>query len=126
MVLEENFHVCIIISKLPSSWKDFHTNMMRKKEDIPLEKLLHCIQVEEKSNEKDKKEELVKKAHVAKMKFKKKLFSPKKKKKQYERLSTSTRKTLLHLWQTWTYGTSMSFQEKQARQEYQKKERRQR
>ncbi|KAJ1414720.1 Transcriptional coactivator p15 [Sesbania bispinosa] len=46
MSIEENFHVCVIISKLPLSWKDFCIKLMRE-EYLPFWKLMERIRIEE-------------------------------------------------------------------------------
>lgn len=44
--IDDNFHVSVIISKLPPSWKDFCIRLLRE-EYLPFWKLMECIQVEE-------------------------------------------------------------------------------
>ncbi|KAJ1413764.1 Transcriptional coactivator p15 [Sesbania bispinosa] len=46
MSIEENFHVCVIISKLPLSWKDFCIKLMHE-EYLPFWKLMERIRIEE-------------------------------------------------------------------------------
>jgi len=46
--MDDNFHVSVIISKLPPSWKDFCIKLLRE-EYLPFWKLMECIQVEEES-----------------------------------------------------------------------------
>ncbi|CAK8544925.1 unnamed protein product [Lathyrus sativus] len=48
MHIEENFHVSVIISKLPLSWKDFCIKLMRE-EHLPFWMLMECITIEEES-----------------------------------------------------------------------------
>lgn len=48
MFLDDNFHVSLIISKLPPSWKDFSIKLMRE-EYLPFWKLMERIQIEEES-----------------------------------------------------------------------------
>ncbi|WVY92369.1 hypothetical protein V8G54_031457 [Vigna mungo] len=44
--IDDNFHVSVIISKLPPSWKNFCIRLLRE-EYLPFWKLMECIQVEE-------------------------------------------------------------------------------
>ncbi|XP_024625602.1 uncharacterized protein [Medicago truncatula] len=46
MHIEENFHVSVIISKLPLSWKDFCIKLMCE-EHLPFCKLMECVTKEE-------------------------------------------------------------------------------
>ncbi|KAL2345909.1 hypothetical protein Fmac_007194 [Flemingia macrophylla] len=46
MFIDDNFHVSVIISKLPPSWKDFCIKLMRE-EYLPFRKLMERIQIEE-------------------------------------------------------------------------------
>ncbi|TKY61252.1 RNA polymerase II transcriptional coactivator KELP [Spatholobus suberectus] len=48
MFIDDNFHVSVIISKLPPSWKDFCIKLMRE-EYLPFWKLMERIQIEEES-----------------------------------------------------------------------------
>ncbi|KAK7332736.1 hypothetical protein VNO80_29491 [Phaseolus coccineus] len=44
--MDDNFHVNVIISKLPPSWKNFCIKLLRE-EYLPFWKLMECIQIEE-------------------------------------------------------------------------------
>ena len=48
MFIDENFHVSVIISKLPLSWKGFCIKLMRE-DYLPLWKLMERIRIEEES-----------------------------------------------------------------------------
>ncbi|MCH85295.1 RNA polymerase II transcriptional coactivator KELP [Trifolium medium] len=48
MPIEENFHVSVIVSKLPLSWKDLSIKLMRE-EHLPFWKLMELITKEEES-----------------------------------------------------------------------------
>ncbi|XP_045789879.1 uncharacterized protein LOC123884742 isoform X2 [Trifolium pratense] len=48
MPIEENFHVSVIVSKLPLSWKDLSIKLMRG-EHLPFWKLMELITKEEES-----------------------------------------------------------------------------
>ncbi|XP_058740659.1 uncharacterized protein LOC131612934 isoform X2 [Vicia villosa] len=48
MHIDENFHVSVIISKLPLSWKDFYNKLMCE-EHLPFWKLMERITIEEES-----------------------------------------------------------------------------
>ncbi|XVE73698.1 hypothetical protein DITRI_Ditri11bG0139700 [Diplodiscus trichospermus] len=48
MTIDENFHVSVIISKLPPSWKDFCVKLLRE-EHLPFWMLMDRIRVEEES-----------------------------------------------------------------------------
>lgn len=48
MYIEENFHVSVIISKLPQSWKDFSIKVIRE-EHLPFRVLMERVRIEEES-----------------------------------------------------------------------------
>ncbi|XP_019440448.1 PREDICTED: uncharacterized protein LOC109345725 [Lupinus angustifolius] len=48
MSIDENFHVSVIISKLPLSWKNFCIKLMRE-EHLPFWKLMERVRIEEES-----------------------------------------------------------------------------
>ncbi|CAL5397688.1 unnamed protein product [Camellia sinensis] len=54
MWVDENFHVSAIISKLPSSWKEYRMKLMRE-EFLPLKMLMYRLSVEEESRNRAKK-----------------------------------------------------------------------
>ncbi|GKU87926.1 hypothetical protein SLEP1_g2253 [Rubroshorea leprosula] len=56
MMIDENFHVSAIISKLPPSWKDFSIKLMRE-EHLPFWMLMDRVRVEEESRNGDKQGE---------------------------------------------------------------------
>ncbi|XP_075476708.1 uncharacterized protein LOC142518018 [Primulina tabacum] len=56
--IDENFHVSVIISKLPPSWKEFRTRLLHE-EGLPLNTLMHLLQVEEESRNCHKKELII-------------------------------------------------------------------
>ncbi|KAK8711358.1 hypothetical protein V6N13_146642 [Hibiscus sabdariffa] len=56
MMVDENFHVSAIISKLPPSWKDFCTKLMRE-EHLPFWILMERVRVEELSRHRVKQAE---------------------------------------------------------------------
>ncbi|KAK6239702.1 hypothetical protein QUC31_005171 [Theobroma cacao] len=56
MMIDENFHVSTIISKLPPSWKDFCVKLMRE-EYLPFRMLMDHIRVEEESRNRVKQAE---------------------------------------------------------------------
>ncbi|XP_021280140.1 uncharacterized protein LOC110413599 [Herrania umbratica] len=56
MMIDENFHVSTIISKLPPSWKDFCVELMRE-EYLPFRMLMDHIRVEEESRNRVKQAE---------------------------------------------------------------------
>uniref|UniRef100_A0A2N9IN53 Uncharacterized protein n=1 Tax=Fagus sylvatica TaxID=28930 RepID=A0A2N9IN53_FAGSY len=56
MLIEENFHVSVIISKLPSSWKDFCIKVMCE-EYLPFRKLMDYLRIEEESRNQEKQGE---------------------------------------------------------------------
>ncbi|KAH7578060.1 hypothetical protein JRO89_XS01G0335700 [Xanthoceras sorbifolium] len=53
MMIDENFHVSVIISKLPPSWKDFCVKLMRE-EYLSFGMLMDHIYIEEESRRQDK------------------------------------------------------------------------
>ncbi|XP_028126393.1 uncharacterized protein LOC114323108 [Camellia sinensis] len=55
MWVDENFHVSAIISKLPSSWKEYRMKLMRE-EFLPLKMLMYRLSVEEESRNRAKEE----------------------------------------------------------------------
>ncbi|XP_052211603.1 uncharacterized protein LOC127814252 [Diospyros lotus] len=63
MGIDENFHVSVIISKLPPSWKDYSKKLMQE-EFLPLNVLIHRLSVEEESRHRANKEGRFVKAHV--------------------------------------------------------------
>ncbi|KAL6569641.1 hypothetical protein OROMI_014155 [Orobanche minor] len=50
--VDESFHVGVIVSKLPHSWKEFRIRLMRE-DFLPLNMLMHRLQVEEESRRKE-------------------------------------------------------------------------
>ncbi|XP_073030817.1 uncharacterized protein [Primulina eburnea] len=56
--LDENFHVSVIISKLPPSWKELRTRLLHE-EGLALNTLMHLLQVEEDSRNCHKKELII-------------------------------------------------------------------
>lgn len=54
--IDENFHVSVIISKFPPSWKDFCIKMMHE-EYLPFWILMNHVRVEEESRNRDKRGE---------------------------------------------------------------------
>lgn len=53
MVIEEKFHVSVIISKLPPSWKDICVKLMCE-EHLPFPMLMHHLKVEQELRNQDK------------------------------------------------------------------------
>ncbi|XP_060198086.1 uncharacterized protein LOC132627041 [Lycium barbarum] len=47
IALDENFHVGAIVSKPPSSWKEYRSKLLHKKQDLTLEQLLQHLQIEQ-------------------------------------------------------------------------------
>ncbi|KAH6779989.1 hypothetical protein C2S52_011226 [Perilla frutescens var. hirtella] len=66
--IEETFHVSVIISKLPPSWKELRLKLMQE-EFVPLNMLMHRLRVEAESRELYKKDANSKKDHVAEAKL---------------------------------------------------------
>ncbi|KAH0725478.1 hypothetical protein KY284_001343 [Solanum tuberosum] len=64
--LHENFHVGVIVPKLPPSWKDYRSKLLPKKEDLTLEQLLQHLQIEQETQYRDNDilKEPIMKAHV--------------------------------------------------------------
>jgi len=56
MSIDENFHVNVIISKLPPSWKDFSIKLMRE-EYLPFRKLMDHLRIEEECRNQEKQGE---------------------------------------------------------------------
>ncbi|KAE7999352.1 hypothetical protein FH972_003792 [Carpinus fangiana] len=56
MSIDENFHVSVIISKLPPSWKDFCIKLMRE-EYLPFRKLMDHLRIEEECRSQEKQRE---------------------------------------------------------------------
>ncbi|XP_073128870.1 uncharacterized protein [Henckelia pumila] len=56
--IDENFHVSVIISKLPPSWKELRNRLLHE-EDLSLNGLMHLLQVEEESRDCHKKEHII-------------------------------------------------------------------
>lgn len=56
MLIDENFHVSVIISKLPPSWKDFCIKLMRE-EYLPFWKLMDYLRMEEEFRNQEKQVE---------------------------------------------------------------------
>jgi hypothetical protein len=56
MLVDENFHVSVIISKLPPSWKDFCIKLMRE-EYLPFRKLMDHLRIEEECRSQEKQRE---------------------------------------------------------------------
>ena len=56
MSIDENFHVSVIISKLPPSWKDFCIKLMRD-EYLPFRKLMDHLRIEEECRSQEKQRE---------------------------------------------------------------------
>lgn len=61
--MDENFHVSVIISKLPPSWKDYRAKLMQE-EFLPLSALLHRLKIEEEARYQRKKESFSTNAHM--------------------------------------------------------------
>lgn len=55
ILIDENFHVSVIISKLPPSWKDFCIKLMGE-EYLPFWKLMDHLRLEEESRKQEKQE----------------------------------------------------------------------
>ena len=51
--LPDRFLAAGIITKLPTSWRDFTTTLKHKREDISIEDLIISLDVEEKARAKD-------------------------------------------------------------------------
>lgn len=66
--IDENFHVSVIVSKLPPSWKELRVRLMQE-EFLPLNMLMHRLRVEEESHNCHKKETNSKKDHVTEPKL---------------------------------------------------------
>ncbi|KAL8494901.1 hypothetical protein ACS0TY_019167 [Phlomoides rotata] len=58
--IEESFHVSVIVSKLPPSWKEFRARLMQE-DFLPLNMLMHRLRVEEESRNSYKKDTYSKK-----------------------------------------------------------------
>ena len=54
IVLDENFHVGPIVSKLPPFLKDYPRKLFHKKKDLSLEKLLQHLQIEQETRYREK------------------------------------------------------------------------
>ncbi|XP_057981065.1 uncharacterized protein LOC131166482 isoform X2 [Malania oleifera] len=63
MSIEENFHVSVIISKLPPSWKDCRLRLTGE-EYLPFWMLMECLRAEEEARNKDRSGEPTTSAHV--------------------------------------------------------------
>ncbi|KAL3536699.1 hypothetical protein ACH5RR_000065 [Cinchona calisaya] len=61
--MDDNFHVSVIISKLPPSWKEYRANLMQE-EVLPLNVLMHRLEVEEESRNQQLKENFSRNAHI--------------------------------------------------------------
>ncbi|KAI3444399.1 hypothetical protein Pfo_001064 [Paulownia fortunei] len=61
--IDENFHASVIVSKLPPSWKELRVRLMQE-EFLPLNMLMHRLQVEEESRNCYKKETNYKKGRI--------------------------------------------------------------
>ncbi|XP_059634387.1 uncharacterized protein LOC132276795 [Cornus florida] len=72
MWIDENFHISVIISKLPPSWKECRTKLMHE-DFLSLNMLMHRLRTEEESRNEDKKMEHVTRAHGADSKLENKL-----------------------------------------------------
>ena len=74
IALDENFHVGAIVLKLPSSWKEYTSKLLHKKEDLTLEQLLQHLQIEQETRYHDNNilKEPIMKAHVVEEKSTKK------------------------------------------------------
>ncbi|CAK9136908.1 unnamed protein product [Ilex paraguariensis] len=72
MCIDENFHVSVIISKLPPSWKDYRTKLLLE-EVLPLHTLICRLRVEEESRNRCKKENPSKNANVVEARLENKL-----------------------------------------------------
>ena len=56
VILPELFQVCAIISKLPSSWKNYRKKLLHDYKDYSLEELQKHLRIEEESKLRDKNE----------------------------------------------------------------------
>ncbi|KAK3000695.1 hypothetical protein RJ639_020984 [Escallonia herrerae] len=65
MVLDENFHVGVIVAKLPPTWKEYRNKLKHKKEDLSLDQLMQHLHIEEetRNREKEPAKETIVKAH---------------------------------------------------------------
>ncbi|CAI9763849.1 unnamed protein product [Fraxinus pennsylvanica] len=66
--IDEYFHVSVIISKLPSSWRDYRLRLMHE-EFLSLSMLMHRLKVEEESRVLYKDKNMAKKDHSLDSKF---------------------------------------------------------
>ncbi|KAK3038272.1 hypothetical protein RJ639_029860 [Escallonia herrerae] len=66
MVLDENFHVGVIVAKLPPTWKEYCNKLKHKKEDLALDQLMQHLHIEEETRNREKEpvKETIVKAHV--------------------------------------------------------------
>ncbi|XAR53949.1 hypothetical protein NMG60_11028894 [Bertholletia excelsa] len=77
MWIDENFHVSVIVSKLPPSWKEFRMKLMQE-DFLPLNMLMHRLKIEEESQSCAKKEDPLMKAHTGEWRLGNKLGPQKK------------------------------------------------
>ena len=97
IALDENFHVGVIVSKLPPSWKEYKSKLLHKKEDLTLEQLLQHLQIEQETRYCDNNllKEPIMKAHVVEEKIKKEpannKFLKAKKSKNFKRTNSNSK-----------------------------------
>ncbi|KAA8516185.1 hypothetical protein F0562_019364 [Nyssa sinensis] len=72
MWIDENFHVSVILSKLPQSWKEYRMRLMYE-EFLPFNMLMYRLRVEEESRCQTKRGEPSTRAHCAESKLENKL-----------------------------------------------------
>ncbi|KAA0055473.1 uncharacterized protein E6C27_scaffold221G00470 [Cucumis melo var. makuwa] len=58
MSLDDQFHVAVIIDKLPPLWKDFKNTLRHKTKEFSLESLITRLRIEEEARKHDNKEEV--------------------------------------------------------------------
>lgn len=58
VLIDENFHVSAIVSKLPPSWKEHRSKLMQE-EFLPLNMLVHRVGEEERARDRAKREEVL-------------------------------------------------------------------